>query len=313
MGTPDFGVPALQHLAKAGFPLVAVITRPDKPKGRGYQEAVSSVKQAALDLKVPLLQPPDVNQPAFLKELRGLGAEVIVVAAFGQILKPDLLQLPPLGCVNLHASLLPKYRGAAPIQWAIARGETETGVTVQKMAEQVDSGDILVQEKISINENETANQLYPRLSHLGGPALVAALEQLAERGLQAGVPQDEQQVTRAPRLAREDGRLDWNWQAEKIHNRVRGFNPWPGTFTEAQGERLKITETVRSKKQVAPDTPPGSILRVDNQTGWLVAAGGGTTICVLNVQCANAKEMSAQSFTCGYRIGVGGVLGLRRE
>jgi len=310
MGTPDFGVPTFRFLVENHFPIAAVVTRPDKPKGRGYQASISAVKQMAQDMGLPLFQPEDVNHSGFLNQLRELKADVIVVAAFGQILKPEFLTLVPGGCINLHASLLPKYRGAAPIQWAIARGEKETGVTVQIMAEQVDSGAILVQKAIPIGPDETCPELYRRLSALGGPAIMEALAKLQESGHAAGIAQDESKVSLAPRLRREDGLIDWGLLSQEIHNRVRAFNPWPGTYTFVQGERLKILSTQRTSTSVPSGIPPGSILQVENKTGWLVAAGQGTTIRVLRVQCDNTKAMAAQSFTCGYRIGVGDVLGL---
>lgn len=313
MGTPDFGVPTLRHLSQAGFPVAAVVTGPDKPQGRGYQPVLSPVKLAALELGAPVLQPAQVNEPAVVEQLAGLGADVLVVAAYGQILKAPLLGLPPLGAVNLHASLLPKYRGAAPIQWAIVRGETETGVTVQRMAERVDSGDILVQAKTAIGPDETAAELSARLAGLGGPAMAQALELLAREGGRAGIPQDESLATLAPRLAREDGRLDWTQTAGELHNRVRGLQPWPGAYTEVAGETLKIIATRLSGRRVSPGTPPGSILEVEHKEGWLVAAGRGTTLQVLHVQCENRKQMTAQSFTCGYHVGPGSVLGLKGD
>jgi methionyl-tRNA formyltransferase len=206
IGTPDFGVSTLRELAARGFPVAAVITRPDKPRDRGQREAVTPVKQAALELGFPVLQPEDINTPDFLKQLAAYQPDVLVVVAFGQILKCEVLDKPLLGCVNLHASLLPKYRGAAPIQWAIARGEKETGVTVQRMAAQVDCGDILVQQQLMIGAEETAPELYARLATLGGPAMAEALENLAASGGKGGRAQDESQATYAPRLTREDGR-----------------------------------------------------------------------------------------------------------
>ncbi|MCK5242881.1 methionyl-tRNA formyltransferase [bacterium] len=313
MGTPDFGVPTFRYLVENHYPVAAVVTRPDKPKGRGYQSSVSAVKAMALELGLPVLQPLDVNHREFLEQLKALQAKVIVVAAFGRILKTELLYLLPLGCINLHGSLLPNYRGAAPIQWAIAQGEKETGITVQIMAEEVDSGAILVQRAIPIGPDECCQEVYQKLAAVGGPATAEALEKLAEKGRAAGMAQDETQATLAPRLRREDGCLDWTQPAERIHNRVRAFNPWPGTYSFARGKRLKIITTQRAKRSLPKDTPPGSILEVDNATGWLVAAGHGTTLRVVRVQCDNAKEMAAQSFTCGYRVGVGSVLGLRRE
>ncbi|MEW6517743.1 MAG: methionyl-tRNA formyltransferase [candidate division FCPU426 bacterium] len=313
MGTPDFGVPTLRHLAQAGFPVAAVVTGPDKPQGRGYQTSFSPVKRAAQELGAKILQPSQVNEPAVVEQLRELRADVLVVAAYGQILKAPLLTLAPLGAVNLHASLLPKYRGAAPIQWAIIRGETETGVTVQRMAERVDSGDILVQDKTAIHPDQTAADLFARLSALGGPLMAQALDLLAREGRRAGTPQDESQATFAPRLSREDGHLDWTQTALELHNRVRGVQPWPGAYTEAAGETLKILLTKPGGQKVSPSTPAGSILKVEHKGGWLVAAGQGTTLHVLQVQCENSRQMTAQAFTCGYRVGPGSVLGLKGE
>jgi methionyl-tRNA formyltransferase len=313
MGTPDFGVPTFRYLVEHDFPVAAVVTRPDKLKGRGYRAAVSAVKAMAVELGLPVLQPLNVNHQEFIEQLKAFEADVIVVAAFGQILKTELLQLLPMGCINVHGSLLPKYRGAAPIQWAIALGEHETGITIQRMAETVDSGAILVQKTAPIEPDDGCPDVYQKLAALGGQATVEALEMLVEKGKAAGCAQDDSQVTLAPRLSRKDGLVYWTKGAAHIHNQVRAFNPWPGTYSFANGERLKILATRKTEKIIPEDTPPGSILEVDNDTGWLVAAGQGTTLWVVRVQCDNAKEMAAQSFTCGYHVGVGSVLGLRRE
>jgi methionyl-tRNA formyltransferase len=308
MGTPDFAVPTLRHLAEAGFPIAAVVTRPDKPKGRGYAETPSAVKQAALELGLTVWQPDNVNTPEFLAQLQQAGVDVVVVAAFGQILKSELLYGPRLGCVNLHASLLPKYRGAAPIQWALARGETQTGITVQKMAERVDSGAVLVLRATEIDPDETAETLLTRLSQMGGPAVAEALLALNAANGNIGQVQDEAQATFAPRLTREDGKIDWSWRGDVVHNHVRGFYPWPGTFATIRGERLKIIRTQRSTETVPGDTAPGTLLRINSDAGWLVATGEGTTVWVHSVQCANAKVMTGQAYTCGYRFGEGDCL-----
>lgn len=305
MGTPDFGVPTLRYLAERGFSLKAVVTQPDKPSGRGYQDAYSAVKQAALELGLPVLQPENVNEPAALETLAGYQPEVMVVAAFGQILKPALLALPRLGCVNLHASLLPKYRGAAPIQWAIAQGETVTGVTVQRMAKRVDAGDILVQKSLTIGSDETAPELFARLSELGAPAVAEALELLQASAGQCGTPQDEAQATFAPRLKREDGRLDWNGSGAEIHNRVRGFNPWPGTYALIRQETVKVLKTGLAAEPAPAGAAPGTVLRIEPEAGWLVAAGRGTAVWVHEVQCAGKKAVSAQAYSCGYHFGAG--------
>ncbi|MCK5219756.1 methionyl-tRNA formyltransferase, partial [bacterium] len=311
MGTPDFAVPTLRELAARGFPVAAVVTRPDKPRDRGLREAITPVKQAALDLGFPVLQPGNTNTPEFLKQLSAFRPDVLVVAAFGQILKCEILDKPPLGCVNLHASLLPKYRGAAPIQWAIARGEKETGVTVQRMAAQVDCGHILMQQKLMIGAEETAPELYMRLAMLGGPAMAEVLENLAASGGKGGRAQDESQATYAPRLTREDGRIDWTLMAGEIYNRIRAFNPWPGTYTWVRGKRLKILSAEATNETLPRETVPGSIIRTGVAEGWLVAAGEGTTLIIRRVQCENSRIMTAQAFTCGYHIDTKNVLGAK--
>jgi len=305
MGTPDFGVPTLQYLAKHGVPLTGVVTQPDRPSGRGYQAAQSAVKIAAEARGLPVLQPENANDPAALQALADLRPEVIVVAAFGQILRPALLELPRLGCINLHASLLPHYRGAAPIQWALANGETVTGVTVQKMAERVDAGAVLIQKTLTIGPDETAPELFERLSDLGGPAVAEALELLEATAGQGGTPQDEARATFAPRLKREDGKLNWTWSGAKVHNHVRGFNPWPGTYAGLRSETLKILKTGRSDEPAPAGVQPGTVLRSEPEKGWLVAAGSGTTLWVRDVQCAGKKVMAAHAYACGHAFGAG--------
>ncbi len=313
MGTPDFGVPSLDYLLSRDYPVLAVVTQPDRAKGRGQKPAFSEVKNFAQAHGLSVLQPENVNSSTFLETLKALAPMVVVVAAFGQLLKQPLLDLPLWGCINLHGSLLPRYRGAAPIQWAIANGEKETGITVQRMALKMDSGPILTQRKVDIGPDDRASEVFDRLAHLGGPALEEALELLAEQGPMAGVPQDEALATYAPRLTRTDGELDWRQPALVLHDRVRGFYPWPGTYTEANGEKLKILATRPGKSQAPASVKTGTILEVDPDRGWLVATGGNTTLWVLDVQCANSKAMAANAYTCGYRVGAGDVLGRKEK
>jgi methionyl-tRNA formyltransferase len=305
MGTPDFAVPTLQHLVAQQFPVAAVVTRPDKPKGRGYAETPSAVKVAALAAGLEVWQPESVNTPEFLARLKASGADIVVVAAFGQIMKTEFLATPPWGCINLHASLLPKYRGAAPIQWAIARGETQTGITVQKMAERVDAGDVLLQRSTPIGPDETAPSLLARLAQMGGEAVAEAVGLIKSTQGRGGVAQAESEATFAPRLTREDGKLDWGATGSEIHNRVRGFFPWPGTFALLKGERLKVIETARSSETAPSGVVPGTILRSEAEGGWLLAAGQGSTVWVRRIQCANAKAMAPHAYTCGYKFGAG--------
>lgn len=313
MGTPAFAVPTLTFLVQAGYPIAGVVTRPDRPRDRGHKLAFSPVKQTALDLGLPVLQFERLSQPEAFRAVAELQPQAVVVAAFGQILRTELLQLPPLGCLNVHASLLPKYRGAAPIQWALAQGETETGITVQKMVARLDAGDILVQTRGEIGPDETAPQLAERLAALGGPAVHEALQRL-EADPRAGLPQDETQATLAPLLKKQDAWIDWNLRAEQVHDRVRGFQPWPGAATLNRGQRVIVLETRRlasGEVSVPPAVRPGELLRIDPELGWLVAAGAGTVLRVTRVQCDNTKPMTAQALSCGHAFSVGDVFGGR--
>jgi methionyl-tRNA formyltransferase len=309
MGTPDFGVPVLQALGGSHHTMVGVITQPDKPALRGRKIQISPVKQTALELKTKIWQPEKVNAPDFLEHLRAQNIDIAVVAAFGQILGQSLLTLPRFGCINLHGSLLPKLRGAAPIQWAIAEGFSETGLTVQRMVRAVDAGAVLTQKAFAIGPEERALELFARLSAAGGGLILAALDILEADPETPGTPQIESEATFAPRLTRDDGKINWDWPAEKICNRVRAFNPWPGTFSECAGTLVKILAARTSSLNAPMGVAPGTILACDDKQGWWVAAGRGTTLTILEVQCANSRVMDAQSFTCGYRIGKGDRLG----
>lgn len=298
MGTPGFGVPALKYLVGRGFPVAAVVTQPDRPQGRKLERTPSEVKQAALALRLDVLQPEKINLPEFVEQLRARRPEAIVVAAFGQILKREILELPAYGCLNLHGSLLPKYRGAAPIQWALANGEPETGVTVQRMVEAVDAGNILAWEKIPVGPEETGPELFARLSGIGGPVLERGL--LASARGDLGVPQNPGEATFAPRLTRESGRLDWTRHARELHNRVRAFFPWPGTYAGLKGGRLKILKT-RLLDAPAPDgARPGEILAADPELGWQVACGDHSRLRVMEVQAEGGKPMPAWEFGMGH-------------
>lgn len=311
MGTPNFGVPSLDHLFQQGYQCLGVVTQPDRAKGRGHRLEAPPVKKWALEHELPVWQPESVNTSDFLETLTVCQPDVIIVAAFGQILKQPILDLPPLGCINLHGSLLPKYRGAAPVQWSIVKGEIATGVTVQHMVLKVDSGAILVQHKVPIGANETSADLFARLAALGGPALEQALELLVKEGKEAGQPQDEAKATFAPRLSKDMGVIDWQQPAQAIHNLVRGFYPWPGTYTNVNQERLKVLVTKLADTAVDATVKPGTIIQVCDQQGWLVAAGNQQALWVENVQCANTKAMAAQAYTCGYHVGHGDQLGKR--
>src|SRR5712692_1512002 len=255
-GTPKFAVPTLEKLVNAGFKVRLVLTQPDRPQGRGLELVSSPVKQAAEKLALTIYQPEKIKVNQELRaKLEAIHPDAIIVVGYGRIIPPWMLQLPPLGNINLHASLLPKYRGAAPIQWAIASGETVTGVTTMRIDEGLDTGDILLQQQLGIFEEDTAETLSPKLGAIGADLMIETL-----RGLQAGgVPQQKQDNTRAtlaPVLKKEDGRIDFDRSAQEIYNRLRGFQPWPGAFTSFRGRGLNVTAIKPASVQV----PPAQIL-----------------------------------------------------
>ena len=239
MGTPDFSVPCLQALLDAGYPVTGVFTQPDKPKGRGYQLAPPPVKEFALTQNLPVFQPKTMRDAETLEQLKGCNPDLIVVVAYGKLLPKEVLDLPRLGCINVHASLLPKYRGAGPVQWSIINGEEETGVTTMYMAEALDTGDMLESASLKIGENETADELMERLSHLGAELLISTVKK-AEEGTLKPVPQDEALSTYVSMLDKEMARLDFNKPAREVHNLIRGLSSWPCAYTFYQGKRLKV-------------------------------------------------------------------------
>ena len=306
MGTPDFAVPSLERMAGSRHDLVAVVTQPDRPRGRGRKLAPPEVKRTAQGLGIPVLQPTSLTDPAFLGHLEDLGADLFAVVAFS-ILPRRVLKIPRLGSVNLHPSLLPRYRGAAPIQWAVICGETETGVSIFRLSSRVDAGDLLLQERVSIGPDETAGELYERLKVLGADMLVRAVDGLAD-GTVAPVPQTDVGATRAPRLEKEDGRLDWSRDAETLRNRIRGTNPFPGAFTFWQGQVLKVHRAA----VVDGDGAPGTVLQADPRAGVWVAAGSGA-LALEEGQPAGKKRMKGVAFVRGYPVAVGEVLGMKNE
>lgn len=291
-GTGRFGLPSLFALAGRGW-VAAVITQPDRPAGRGLKPKASPVKEAAEDLKLPLLQPHSINSSETLNELRKLRPDLLVVAAFGQLLRREVLSLPALGCVNVHASLLPKYRGAAPIPWAILHGERETGVTTFLMDEGMDTGPILLQRRVEIGEEETAGELEERLGELGAEIILDTVEGLVHGSLQP-IPQPE--GTLAPKLQKGDGHIDWSWPAERVHNWIRGMNPWPGAYTSFRKKFLKLH---RSRRTALPNPglEPGTILPA---RGRLLVAAGEGILELLEIQPAGKKRMSGRDFWNGY-------------
>jgi methionyl-tRNA formyltransferase len=300
MGTPAFAVPPFQALIRAGHDVVGVVTRIDKPAGRGKVLTPPAVKIAAEQAGVTVLQPKRVRATESVAAIRELGPDVIVVAAYGQILPPEILTLPKYGCVNIHASLLPAYRGAAPINWAIINGDSRTGITIMQMDEGMDTGGILAQESIPISPDDTAGDLTAKLSELGSWLIVDILGRI--EGL-AAVPQDNSKATMAPLLKKEDGRIDWTMSAKKIHDRVRGLSPWPGGYSRLDGKLVKI---LRSEATEGAGEP--GMLSESGKDNLAVGTGGGL-LRIKTIQPEGKKPMSAAEFLRGHR----GMVGMKFE
>jgi methionyl-tRNA formyltransferase len=304
MGTPDFAVPALTMLVEEGYPVAGVVTQPDRPRGRKRQPQTSPVKQAAERFGLPILQPERLRDESSVADVLALKPDLIVTAAYGQILPDELLTVPPLRCVNIHASLLPRYRGGAPIHWAIVNGESETGITLMYMASRLDAGDILQQESIPITQMDDVGTLHDKLSHLGAKMLRQLIPDLVA-GRVNPIPQVEEEATFAPNIKREDERLDFTKSAQQLFNHVRGFRPWPGTFTEWRGKRLKIWDLTVAKLKDHTE-PPGTILSVD---GALLVATGQGAVLISELQVEGKKRISAAEWIRGYRVQIGERLG----
>lgn len=294
MGTPQFAVPPLHAVAEAGHEIAGVVTRIDKPAGRGRSVAAPPVKVVALQMGLPVYQPKRVREPAFVDELRKLNPDVIVVAAYGQILPKEVLALPKYGCINIHASLLPAYRGAAPINWAVIRGDKETGITIMQMDEGMDTGAVLMQESHPIGPGDTSGTLTEKLSMLGAKLITKALL-LVQSGDLKPVVQDGSKATPAPLLKKEDGLVDWTLPAADIHNRVRGFSPWPGAYTFLENGMIKILEA-----EVLPGEGEPALMRRGADNTLEVGTGKGLLRIVL-LQPAGKKPMHAADFLRGHR------------
>ena len=302
LGTPAFAVPSLEALLGAGHEVLAVVAQPDRPAGRGQALREPATKAWALGRGVKVLQPEKDRDGRLAAELGALQPDVLVVAAYGRILGPDLLRLAPLGAINVHGSLLPRWRGAAPIQWAVASGDRETGITIMQMDEGLDTGDLLLQRTLAIGPGDTAETLSPRLASLGGEALAAALDGL-ERGSLVPVPQDPAQVTLARILTREDGRVDWSRPAAELEARLRGFAPWPGAFSTLDGKLVKIltaSAEVLFRVQGASAAAPGSAFRVAGR-GVAVVCGGDSPLLVTRLQPEGRPAQDALAFLNGLR------------
>jgi len=302
MGTPDFAVPSLRKLHEAGHEVVLVVTQPDRPAGRGRALRCPPVKDEALCLDLPLEQHESVNTDEFAARLRELAPDVLVVVAFGQILREDLLEIPSRGAINVHASLLPAYRGVAPINWVIMKGESETGVTTMYMNAGIDRGEIILSRKTPIGDMETAGELYERLSVMGAELLVETLECI-ENGTAPRERQDPDKANYVRKLRKADGDIDWGVDPREVFNQIRGTTPWPGAFTWYRGEVLRVTEAAPGG---GPERggEPGLVLAVDEERGLEVAAAGGS-VWLVRVKPAGKREMDAASFVRGYGLVVG--------
>ena len=322
LGTPVFAVPSLEKLLKSGHKVVGIVTQPDRPRGRGApaprhflgsKEGAASVsrgrtpqpppvKELALSKSLPVFQPERPSDPAFLSEIKKLGAECAAVVAYGHILPKEFLNLFHHGAINLHASLLPKYRGAAPIQWAILRGEQETGVTIFELDEQLDHGPVILQQKTPIKPDEDAAGLAARLSETGGMALIEALD-LIESGMTSPVPQEEAEATHAPMLTKGDGIIRWDLPAAEIRNRIRGLQPWPGATTATGDKSLKILAATADPTPFALK-PPGTLLLADPHQGLFIQTGKGV-LRIERLQPSGGNPMSAAEFLRGHPLSVG--------
>ena len=301
MGTPDFSVGALKALAENGYEIAGVVTQPDKPRGRGKASAMTPVKEAALELGLTVYQPSRVREQSFMDTVRALNPDVIVVSAFGQIIPKALLELPRYGCVNIHASLLPKYRGAAPIQWAVMDGEPVSGVTIMQMDEGLDTGDMLAKTEVPLDPDETGGSLFDKLSRAGAELLIRTLPALAHGTLTPEKQPLESPTAYARMIRKEDGRIDWNLEAEAIERRIRGLNPWPSAYTELTGKILKIWRAEVLPKESGQT--PGTVTEA-GKGGFCVQTGKGV-LRLLEVQLEGKKRMDAQAFLRGFHAAPG--------
>ena len=305
MGTPDFATGTLEEIVKAGHEVVGVVTQPDKPKGRGKTMMPTPVKETALKYNLPVYQPKKVREPEFVELLRSLKPDVMVVAAFGQIITKEILEMPKYGCINVHASLLPAYRGAAPIQWAVINGDKESGVTIMQMDEGIDTGDMIEKAVVPIAEDETGGSLFDKLSHTGAKLCVKVLKDL-EEGTAVGKKQPEESTTPyAKMIDKKMGEVDWKKSAKEIEQLIRGLNPWPSAYTKVHGKTLKLW-----KAKVLLETSqmkPGQIVKVTKDS--LAVQTGQGMLEIQELQLEGKKRMDTSSFLRGYALAEGESLG----
>jgi len=304
-GTPEFAVPSLEMLMVEGYEVIAVVTQPDKPKGRGNKLTAPPVKEFALKHGIDVLQPSKIKTPDFVQQIRALSPDLFITAAYGKILSKDLLEVPALGCINVHGSLLPKYRGAAPIHWAIINGERTTGITTMFTDVGLDTGDILLKKELDIDTDITVGELHDKMAILGAEVLKVTLEEL-KKGLLERKPQDDTLSSYAPIILKDLGLIDWNRTAQQIHNLVRGTNPWPGSYTFLNGNRMRIWRT-NLASYIETGLAYGEIAQV-SLDGILVKCSDGY-ILVKEIQFDSSKRMSVGDYVKGHQIDVGEKLG----
>ena len=306
MGTPDFAVGTLQALLQSEHEVVAVVTQPDKPKGRGKAMQFTPVKEVASEAGIPVLQPRKVREEAVVEELRSYHPDVIVVVAFGQLIPKSILEMPKYGCVNVHASLLPKYRGAAPIQWAVIDGEEKSGVTTMQMDEGLDTGDMLLTEEVTLDPEETGGSLFDKLSQIGAQLLLKTLEALEDGTVTPRKQPAESTTAYAAMLNKKMGEIDWSQSAVQIERLVRGLNPWPSAYTHLAGKTLKIWKSaVRPSGE--QEKEPGSVI-LEDKKHFGIQTGDGV-LEILELQLEGKKRMSADAFLRGYQLENGTILG----
>ncbi|WOD62121.1 methionyl-tRNA formyltransferase [Niallia taxi] len=311
MGTPDFSVPVLQRILEDGYEVLAVVTQPDRPVGRKKVLTPPPVKVEALKHGIPVYQPEKIRQSEELGQIIALQPDLIVTAAFGQILPKELLDAPRLGCINVHASLLPELRGGAPIHYSIIQGKEKTGITIMYMAEKLDAGDILTVAEVVIEEEDTVGTLHDKLSEVGSELLSQTLPKLIAGEL-TPIPQVDEEATFAPNIKRSDEKIDWSASGEQIYNQIRGMNPWPVAFTEYESKPMKVWKVLKVNRQA--EAAPGTIISVE-EDGPVVATGSGSFIKITELQPAGKKKMTADVFLrgAGSKMAVNDILGVANE
>ncbi len=306
MGTPDFAVEPLEAIIKAGYEVAAVVTQPDKQKGRGKEVKMTPVKECALRHGIPVFQPVKIKEPEAVAELEKYQADLFVVAAFGQLLSEEILNMPEYGCINIHASLLPAYRGAAPIQWAVLNGEKESGVTIMQMDKGLDTGDMLLKRSVELSPKETGDSLHDKLMHLGAELIVEALPKL-EKGELVPEKQKDELSSYAKKLTKAMGQIDWSKDAVSLERWIRGLNSWPSAYTFFGGKTLKIWEAQVAEENGAQKAEPGHVVSVSRE-GFTVACGQGA-LQILSLQLEGKKRVLTREFLLGYQVEPGMILG----